>query len=107
MKPSLFPAPTLFAALAIAGLAANAAPASAADEPDGKAMAAGDTVVVLASDTPIGPGMDETDAAVRYYCSTRGKLSVFVSKERPPEMKDSIMRAWSVLTYRCVAPEAK
>lgn len=106
MKPSLFSAPILFAALAMASLAGTA-PASADDKPDGKTMAAGDTIIVLASDTALGPDMGDTDTAVRYYCSTRGKLSVFVSKERPPEMRDSVMRAWSVLTYRCVTPETK
>lgn len=107
MKLSLFTVPTLFVALATAGLVVGAASASAADEADGKAMSAGDTVVVLASDTALGPDMGDTDTAVRYYCSTRGKLSVFVSKERPPEMRDSVMRAWSVLTYRCVTPKSK
>jgi hypothetical protein len=108
MKPSLFSAPTLFATLLLAGLATGAAPVSAEDKPEGKAaMPDGDTVIVLASDTSFGPDMGDTDTAVRYYCSTRGKLSVFVGKDRPPEMRNEVFQAWSVLTYRCVAPEIK
>lgn len=109
MKPSVSSVSRLLAAVAFAGLFAALGPARAADTPDGKAMLStdGDTIIVLASDTLFGPDMSDSDVAVRYYCSTRGKLSVFVSKERPPEMKDSILRAWSVMTYHCVTPETK
>lgn len=107
MKPSSISAPTIATVLALAGLLGAVGSALAADMPDDKTAPTSETVIVLASDTPIGPDMGDTDTAVRYYCSTRGKLPVFVSKERPPEMRDSVLRAWSVMTYRCVAPEAK
>lgn len=107
MKPSSISAPTIVAALTLAGLLGAVGSALAADTPDDKTVPTSETVIVLASDTPIGPDMGDTDAAVRYYCSTHGKLSVFVSKERPPEMRDSVLRAWSVMTYRCVTLDAK
>lgn len=99
----------LVAATAAIGFLAVTGTAFADDATNSKpaATADGDTVIVLASDTPIGPDMGDTDTAVRYYCSTRGKLSVFVSKERPPEMRDTVLRSWSVLTYRCVTPQSK
>jgi len=64
-------------------------------------------VLVLTSDTSLGPNMDEADTAVRYYCSEHGKMYELVSKERPPEFASQVFRQWSLLTYRCVSPAAK
>jgi len=87
---------TLLATLAMA------APASrAADEPS-LAAPGSDTLVVLVSDTNFGPNSDDADAAARYYCSNRGKLSNFVGKERPMEFRSQVFQQWSLLTYRCV-----
>lgn len=67
---------------------------------------AGDTLVVLASDTNFGPSIADADTAARYYCSTRGKLSQFVSRERPQELQNNILPEFSVLTYHCYLADA-
>jgi hypothetical protein len=63
-----------------------------------------DTIVLLASDSVLGPDSVDTAIAARYYCSQRGKLAAFVSKNSPPEMRDRIMPSYSLMTFRCVQP---
>lgn len=94
----------------VAGLTlAAAAPALAADSPATAMPAtAGDTLVVLTSDTMFGPDMEDARIAARSYCADRGKLQRFVVKERLPEFRDEVFQSWSALTFKCVsAAEAK
>jgi hypothetical protein len=48
--------------------------------------------------------MEDANVAARFYCSTRGKMTTLLAKERPPEMRTQIDQQWSVLTYRCYNP---
>ena len=68
--------------------------------------ATGDTVVILASDSYFGPNTADTAVAARYYCSTRGKLSQLLARERPHEMQDNVLPEFAVMTYRCYTPQS-
>jgi hypothetical protein len=68
---------------------------------------AGDTVVVLASDTTFGPSTADAETAARYYCSARGELLQLVSRDRPQEMSQPILSEFAVLTYRCYRPSGR
>jgi hypothetical protein len=87
--------------VAVAGLLAGCA----GQYPPTAIVPTGDTVVLLASDTTFGPSMADADVAARYYCSSRGKMADFLSRERPPEMRGEVFAEYSVLTFRCVVPQ--
>ena len=113
MKPVPFALFAGLAAMAILGLGGvGAAPAMADDTSPPAAPAApaaeGERIVVLilTSDTNLGPNRDEADIAAKYYCAERGKLSRFVAKERPPEYASQVKQQWSLLSYHCVAAGA-
>jgi hypothetical protein len=97
----------LFAAAALAIAFGLAAPAFADDGAPPMPLVPGtpgsDTIVILVSDTNFGPDMEDANIAARFYCTTRGKLTAMVSKERPPEMRTQVYNQWSVLTYRCIS----
>jgi len=64
----------------------------------------GDVVVFLASDSAFGPSMRDGAIAARYYCSTKGKMAAFQSRERPPEAQSTVLAEYSMLIYRCYSP---
>jgi len=98
----------LFALICATVPASRAADPAAAPPlpPAADGLQPGDTIVILASDTAFGPDGEDANVAARYYCANRGKLSAFVSKERPLEFRSQVFQQWSVITYRCVAPAA-
>ncbi len=90
---------------AVAGLLAGCAEAPPAVPVATAVTAVGsDTLVILASDSYFGPSTADTAVAARYYCSTRGKLSQLLSRERPHEMQDDTLPEYAVLTYQCYVP---
>ena len=97
----------LIAAIAasLAGCAATDPPMPLTALPTPLTSATGDTVVILASDTYFGPSTADAAVAARYYCSTRGKLSQLLTRERPHEMEAPIRPEFSVMTYRCYTPQ--
>ncbi len=105
MKRSIAAAGALLIALGLT------VPAMAADDdptktkvpmPIAPGASGSDAFVILTSDTNFGPDMEDANIAARFYCTTRGKLAYFVSKERPPELRTQVFVQWSVLTYRCI-----
>jgi hypothetical protein len=78
--------------------AGDAKMAAAAPAP----AAGSDTLVIIVSDTAFGPDSADADAAARYYCANRGKVSYFVGKERPMEFRSQVLQQWALLNYRCV-----
>jgi len=87
--------------IALAGLVAGCAEATTGSM---AGSTAGDVVVVLASDSMLGPSTADAATAARYYCSSRGKLAALQSRERPEEMRQSALPEYSLMTYRCYVP---
>ena len=50
------------------------------------------------------PSMQDVAVAARYYCSTRAKLSQFISRDLPPELMRQGLPSYDLITYRCVDP---
>jgi len=108
MKRSIIAAGALLVALGLASPVLAGDPINAFSQHEVKVPAApsgtpgSDTFVILVSDTSFGPDMEDANVAARFYCSTRGKLTTFISKEHPTELRTQVFQQWAVLTYRCV-----
>jgi hypothetical protein len=108
MKWSLAAAGSLILAMGLAAPALADDPINGLSQhsvtvPQGQGTPGSDTFVILVSDTSFGPDMQDADIAARFYCSTRGKLTTFIAKEHPPELRTQVFQQWSSLTYRCVS----
>ena len=64
----------------------------------------GDVVVVMASDSMVGPSTADAATAARYYCSSRGKLAALESRQRPQELREPVLAEYSLMTFRCYTP---
>ena len=98
MKSFLSAATLLIAAALVTPMAGAADIQTAANDTKGLGS---DTLVVMVSDSAFGPDGNDADAAARYYCANRGKVSTLVGKERPFEFRSQVLQAWSLFTYRC------
>ncbi len=106
MKLSLFTVPTLFVALATAGLVLRPPlhPLPPMRQTATRCRPAARSLCI-ASDTALGPDMERYRYRRTLLLLDAGQALGFRRQRASARDAGRVMRDWSVLTYRCVTPE--